>query len=239
MLEDKNWKWVPVPASLAATLAESFILPYLQIPISIPEAVILLLLQFVAATLVVERWKTLSNIQGVLLSRIGFVSREELEPMSKRIGDARKSIKISAISFAHLVGIEGPSLRTKYEEGCEIKILLVNPDKSEEACKMGDWDKTASANQINDSIAFLCKFKGQTSGKGGSIEARLLPSFPGFGVLILDEDTEQSTAKVELIPCGVQASKRPNYVFEKRNHYDLYRMFCEHFDKLWRVSDPI
>lgn len=79
--------------------------------ISYYEELILFLLEFVVASLLVERFKTFSSIKDELGRRYGFVRRDELEPLSTMLGRVRKDIRLIAVSLNQLVGTEFDLLR--------------------------------------------------------------------------------------------------------------------------------
>jgi len=236
---EKVEKIGPIVSAVLVTIAESFVLPYfLKIQLSLFESLTLLVLQFLAFTAVAERHGILLRVENLLKKEKFFVDRQDLPHVSERLKKAKRSIWISAITFGYLIGVESGLIERKYEEGCEIKILLLNPNKVSETGKVIGVNEELLRSQIQSSIDYLGKFKDKRSRKKGIIQAKLMPSFPGFGLFIIDADAPDGEIKLELVPCESIPAERPNVIIT-RKEAKRYDQFKEHFDKLWELSEPI
>jgi hypothetical protein len=227
--------------TLIVTLVEHFGVPYfLKVEISFVESLILFLIQFLVFESVRERYGILKRIKDLVeKEKELFRDRSEF-PLTEYLEKAKESIWVSAVSFGSLLNVDSDLIKRKYDDGCHIRVLLLRTDKTQETAKMcrGEVEEATLTRQIATSIEFLKKLNDTKSKKGGAIEAKFLPSFPGFGVSIIDGDTSEGEIKIELIPCGSAPYKRPN-CFVTRKDPKRYEQLIEHFNNLWQVSEPI
>lgn len=218
------------------------LIDYVFITTAIPLNLLLFFFQYVAFSVILERHTILIDIEKLLKKERGtfFVDRKNLPGLSELIDTPKKSIWIEAVSYGKLCGSDRGLLIRKYDEGCKIKILLLNPVHAKEASLMiQNLDVKTIQNQIEDAIRFLSEYRNKKSEKGGTITGKLLPSTPGFGIFIMDGDTDNGEVKVELMPCGTLPAEGPNVIITKSQDPKRYKQFIEHFNKIWEKSDPI
>jgi hypothetical protein len=229
-----EYPFLPPILSLIVTFFE-----FIFMATSLPMNILLFIFQYIAFSVVLERHTILADLLKLARERTAvFVDREHLPGLTEVVGKANKSLWIEAISFGRLCS-ERQLLANKYKDGCEIKLLLLNPKHATEASKMiQNLDETTMQHQIEDTIRFILKSK-EKSPKGGIITGKLLPSNPGFGVFITDGDTDNGEVKVELMPCGTLPAEGPNVIITKSQDLKRYRQFIEHFNNLWEKSDPM
>jgi len=204
-------------------------------PISISNILILLGIDFLLS-IAWKRFLTLLKIESLLKKEKFFIDRGALRRLSERLEKAKNSIWIMAESFGSLIGVYSDLLIKKYHEGCEIKILLVNP-KIIKSKMMSNLNKNDLRTQIQTSINFIKKFKDK-SDKEGIINGRLLPFEPGFGLFIIDGDSLEGEIKVELMLKNTSPDYWPNVIIT-REDYERYAQLIKHFNKIWDISDPI
>lgn len=183
-----------------------------------------------------QRFSILSRIETYLKKERFFIDRSELPSLSERFEKAKKSIWIMSESFGRLIGVDFGLLERKYNEGCEIRILLLNPKKIAKKM-MSRLDEDGLRGHLETSINIIRKYKGRSE-KGGVINGRLLPFEPGFGLLIIDEDSPEGEIKVELMLTGTYPHEWPNVIVTKEEG-KRYNQLIEHFKELWKLSDPI
>ena len=189
--------------------------------------------------LLVITWKQISfltRIESFLKKKI-FIDRDDLPNLKERINRAKKSIWVMAQSHARLVGVDFGILEKKYNEGCDIRILLLNPDAIKNKM-MSNWTEDDLRRQIDTSINILKNYKGKSQ-NGGCIESRLLPFEPGFGLFIIDGESQDGEIKIEFMLKGITPMEWPNHIIRRDEDSRRYDQFLKHFVKIWDISDPI
>ena len=183
-----------------------------------------------------SRDSTISRIEAFLKKEKFFIYREKLLPLPERLEKAKKSIWIVSQTFTILIGTYSHLLEKKYKEGCDIRILLLNPKKIKSKM-MSNLDKDVLKDQLNSSIKIIKKYK-ERSEKNGVINGRLLPFEAGFGLFIIDGKEPEGQIKVELILKNTGPAEWPN-VMITRKEGKIYNHLMKHFSALWELSDPI
>ena len=179
----------------------------------------------------------LGQIEASLKREKFFIDRNELPRLPMRLAGAKKSIWIMAQSFGQLLGVSFRLLESRYEEGCEIRILLLNP-KIVKDRMMFHLTTDILRSHLKASIDILRKYKGIRSEKGGTISGRLLPFETGFGLFIKDVEEPEGEIKVELQLKKQDPYVWPNVIITKKEP-KRYKQLKEHFEALWAMSDPI
>ena len=223
-----------IPYILSITVT-SFGIAWNFFPLSTSNIIILLGIDSLLV-MALQRSSILSRIETCLKKDKFFTGRSKLPSLSERLEKAKKSIWIMSESFGRLIGVDYSLLERKYEEGCEIRILLLNPEKITKRM-MSRLDEKSLRAHIETSITLIKKHKSKSE-KGGVINGKLLPFEPGFGLFIVDEDYPEGAIKVELMLTGTPPPEWPNVIVTKREG-KTYNQFKKHFTKLWELSDPI
>ncbi len=209
---------------------------YNLFPLSTANVLILLGID-VLLTMAWHHSSVLGRIEVSLKREKFFVDRNELPRLPMRLAEAKKSIWIMAQSFGQLLGVSFRLLERCYEEGCEIRILLLNP-KIVKNKMMFHLTTDILRSQLKASIAILRKYKGMSSEKGGVISGRLLPFETGFGLFIRDAEEPEGEIKVELQLKKQDPYEWPNVIITRKDP-KRYGQLKEHFEALWEISDPI
>lgn len=219
-----------------AIIVTSIGILYNLFPLSTPNVLILLGID-VLLTMAWQHSSVLSRIEIFLKREKFFIDRNELPSLPMRIAVAKKSIWIMAQSFGQLLGVSFRLLAKSYEEGCEIRILLLNP-KIVKDKMMFHLPTDVLRNHLKASIVILRKYKEIKSEKGGVISCRLLPFETGFGLFIVDAEESEGKIKVELQLKKQDPYDWPNVIITRKEP-KRYEQLKEHFEALWGMSDPI
>jgi hypothetical protein len=227
-----------------ATLVEIFAFPILSVETSSFEKLALFLLQYVALKAALRISKSLKEIQIALPSGAPFlITRGQLtEKLPETLRKAKSEIWISGVSLHNLCIDNFPLLKEKYREGCNIKILLTDPSQIENSAKMTNWSKTASMSDLIVSMKNILKFWKEVSSekkgtkKKGTIIAKLLPSFPGYGLQMIDPDENFAKIKVEIYTMNGFQNLFPNFFVDKACQNVWFTEFRNQFKKLWELS---
>jgi hypothetical protein len=241
-----------------ATVIEILAFPFLSVETSTFEKLVLFLLQYVALKATLRITKLLDELHGTIakettlktmndtLNKIqavgpGCVRRGDLpvsENLHNTLDNAQTEICFSGISMNALCNTELPLLIRKRERGCKIRILLVDPLEIENAAIMTNWSKKASIQQLELSMGRILECQGLEN-NGGSIEGRLLPSFPGYGLQIIDPEKPLAKIKIEMYTTKGDASDFPNFFVEQKCQNFWFDELKRHFDELWKLSSPL
>ena len=219
-------------------IVTSFGILYNFFPLSTPNIIILLGID-VLLIMALQRSLVLLRIETYLRKEREpkfFIDRGALPGLSERLERAKKNIWIMSESFGHLIGVDFGLLERKYTEGCEIRLLLLNPNVIKDKM-MSNLDKDGLRSHLKTSINIIRKYKGKST-KGGVISGRLLPFEPGFGLFIIDEDSQEGEVKVELMFKNTTPYEWPNVIIT-RKEAKRYDQLTKHFKELWNLSDPI
>ena len=220
---------------LFAIILTSFGILYNFFPISTSNILILLGIDLLLS-MAWKRSLILSRIENLLKKEKIFIDRGELPSLSERLEKAKKSISIMSEYFGRLIGVDFGLLEGKYNEGCEIKILLLNP-KSVKTRMMSNLDPVSLRGHLKTAIKIIGNYKDRSE-KGGVINGRLLPFEPGFGLFIIDGDSPEGEIKVELMLKGTTPSYWANVIIDRKEG-KRYEQLMNHFKELWELSDPI
>lgn len=211
-------------------------LSQLDLELTITLAFILFLLQYIAFTLILDAKSRLQRIEKLVSKNAGvIVDLADFENLEDRIRRANYSLWIEGLSFNVLLGTSYRVLEKMIEKGCKLKLLLTDPEKAKDTSLMYGAQKHEIESQILTSILkiedFVKKYK-------KNIEARILPSYLGFGVFIIDGEQDDGEIKVELLPKNAEYSKRPNFIITRKEP-KRYLQFITHFNALFEESSEI
>lgn len=220
---------------ILAIVVTSFGILYNIFPVSISNVLILLGIDLLLS-MAWKRSMVLSRVETLLKRERFFIDRGSLSGLSERLRKAKKSIWTMSESFGQLIGVDIGLLERKYEEGCEIRILMLNPDAIK-GKMMSNKDEISLKGHLETSINIVGKYN-EKSEKGGVIKARLLPFEPGFGLFITDGDSSEGEIKVELMLKGTTPHEWPNTIVTRKEG-KTYDQLMKHFKKLWELSAPI
>lgn len=229
-----------------------FIFYLLSVETSLVEKLFLFFLQYVALKAALRINKALNEIQNtgakqctlenfIAISTKFLYKREELpEKLPQILSNAEKQICCLGISLPALATANRTLLVNKYESGCDIRILLTDPSKIRFApAIMTNFIEKTSLSDLVNSMNFALPYKNEKSENGGTIEARLLPSFPGYGLQIIDPDAECAKIKVEIYTTESDVNSRPNFFVVRETQNYWFRYFRADFDRLWKMSNEL
>ncbi len=163
-------------------------------------------------------------------------TRAGLEEQITHAHDIRLSGVTLSRTIRNLVG----ELEDRLLQGASVKILLIDsePDVLDQAARRSTIPDHPEVfghrvRATMDMLRHLATLPNAT----GSLEVRLTPFVPAFGVVLIDPDTAGGVLHVEL---GTHSSARPDPVFTLTAQRDprWFRHFNGEFDRMWEASRP-
>ncbi len=180
---------------------------------------------------------------SAVLKRLG-----DLEPLEKRLEGA-ETVDISCSTCNALFSSYGWLIKKKWEEGCQIRILVAyNPDWDENSdlltalvfnhqthAPTGDVYK----GQIEQGVKIFHELGLFTeSTKGGNVEIRKLSYLPVCSYMIVNRQSPDALIKVEMYVTGRENWQRPHFFVSRRENKNWYEFFASQFETLWSFSTP-
>lgn len=208
------------------------------ITLSFPETMIITLLGLLAVDALSERIGILERIEDRLSgipTDLGFRSRSEVIPFDQQALHASEIyvLSVSGLGFINrYIGF----LEKKVMEGCQVKILLLNPD----APALHAWDLQSNppipnpGNDIKTTLGMLARLTSLNGSAKGKCEVRLLDVFLSESIVAVDLSKNTGSMVVEFHAYKKAPSERPHvYLHPRSKHwYDFY-----HFQFLQAWSD--
>jgi hypothetical protein len=183
-----------------------------------------------------EELKSLKELvekqRQVFFTRDSFILHNE-------VSQAQKKVFCSGTTLHALtVGIRD-TLDEKYKEGCEFYFLLVHPKEVADFAGMVNLRKDSILNDLTSSLSALKPYLGKISDKGGRIEVKLQPAFPGFTIFAMDPDCVHSKVKVELQINNKDPHSWINFSVEKDLDKKWFDIVLAHFMNTWNSLNTL
>jgi len=213
------------------------------------QKIVLILLGLIALDGIIERVGLLENIESRLRSvaeklpenTLTFRKRGQLPDLNDRI-EATRELLLSGLTFGQIYN-RGNELAQLLKEGCNIRILAVQPD-SQAISYVANIDPNiasfpnphkALAIRIDEHLQSIYRIcSGEIYPKMGTIEIRTLdyvPPFVLFGVDCNVKSKSIGSLKVELL-AHAPSSERPHVVLSDPDD-QWYRFFLNQFERFW------
>lgn len=155
-----------------------------------------------------------------------------------------KDIWISGQSLRRTATAYHGLFQKKLKEGSCIRILLVDPLGvgselgAKRISRMPEVEDYRS--EISLSLKDMCKLK-EHAEKGGKIELRVLDYVPPFGLFILDANSLNSRALVEVYSYKYDEVSEygdiPKFYLTAKDNWNWYRFFRDQFKTLWNEGE--
>jgi hypothetical protein len=150
-------------------------------------------------------------------------------------------IFVAGGSLDNLTQIFGPHLVRKAEDGCEVRLILMDP-RSSAISQVELW---SDPEGLSDDyyLRAICRSLRRLAhlDKYRKLEIKLNPSIPALTVLIVDGSQSHGKIRIDIQPFQSTVVQRP--VFElTRCREDLrwYRLFYrQYYSKLWRIAQRV
>lgn len=217
--------------------------------VTLVEGIILFVLGMLATDAVTERLgffarieKRVKKIERHMTPRISaeffFKDRESLQKIEERVEEAKNEICMTGISLTEIIGTHLSLLQKKLDEGCRVKLLLLNPysETVKLAAKITSPEKSAKAlrSQIETSLKIVEPLTKQYR----KLAIRLLDDYPPFSLFLVDSEKPYGKIKVELYSYKSSPSERVHFFLHKSDKY-WYSHFHDQFLKLWKSSKKL
>ncbi len=194
----------------------------------------------------VDEWD-LSERVNKLLNRLDSNGHSSAEDFFKKRPDLNPYISES--QRIDLCGVNRSGTLHKYFDtlldqllnNCKLRVLIVDDGNNcaieTSAQKTKVNDKEHLSQQIKQSKRRLAQLyeaqrKQQDQPRTNSIEVRLLPYSPSFGITAFDSDTTDGTVFVEIFP-QKSPDKSPEFELTSQNDGGWYDFFVVQFEVMW------
>ncbi|MFH1633246.1 MAG: hypothetical protein ABIG63_04440 [Chloroflexota bacterium] len=124
------------------------------------------------------------------------------------------------------------------QEGVQIKILLIHPDSTAGILSSENTNVDNLKQDVNVSLGIIHELQSNSRKGKGNIEVRLINWIPSCGLIITDPDHPKGQAWVTVYPIYPSASlsERPHFVLKQLEDEYWYKIFVQHYDKLWEMG---
>ncbi|WP_327092170.1 hypothetical protein OIE66_16480 [Nonomuraea sp. NBC_01738] len=149
-------------------------------------------------------------------------------------------IRLCGVTLSRTVRNLVGDLEERLLHGASVRILLIDsePGVLDQAAKRStiSGHPEVFAHRVRATMDMLHHL-GTLPGSTGTLEVRLMPFVPAFGVVLIDPGTDDGVLHVEL---GTHSSARPDPVFTLTAGRDprWFRHFTGEFDRMWEASRP-
>ncbi len=162
--------------------------------------------------------------------------RNSYLPLSESLATARQ-IYLLGSSLVNVFSRYGSYLHDEKlnKQGANIQILIVDPQSeavnSVAECVGNTYEETC--RDIESSLSRIRRI--QDTLEAGSIELRLMPVTPNYGMSLIDPDKPHGKIMVEFIGYRSSLHKRPHIELTKHDG-EWYEYFYQQYRKLWEAS---
>jgi hypothetical protein len=168
-----------------------------------------------------------------LAHRVDFSSIEEIFKDADRI----EAVGTTLISFGT---IYQALIHQRITQGCCARLVItnhVNKNVADIAAQKMPESPTRETHmsQARTALMSLSGIAGQHS-SGGSLEIKVLDTFPPFGLLIINGDQPNGRIRVELYPDNCPIAARPMFELFATRDGEWYRFFRQQFEILWQKA---
>lgn len=209
------------------------------IDLSAADSIIISLLGLIAIDSVVERLSILESIESKLVNTVGssgLRARTEFSDFEQRSIHASE-IFILAISAISLSGRYAHIFENKVNDGCRIKIILLNPQsESLKSLELTNRDQ-AAAHDIRASLAAFEPLIGIKNRKG-RCEIRLSDFFLPFSIVAFNPSKDSGEMIVEYHSYKISFGEQPHVFLTTKDNIHWYEFYKNQFEKAWNDSIP-
>lgn len=235
----KQWlkpsRFVPLLTILAG--GATIVLSLLRaIQLTLAEQIVIALLALLAVDALTERLSVLESLQTKLsnLSAAQALKGRAIIRKPIEYAEGANEIRILVIDGASVIIPYAGFYERKLKEGCNIWILLLNPESS----SVGMWDKLvnrtdsrAFVEQSLNEVERLTQLKTK-----GTCEVRLLDMFLPFSLFIVDGAKESGSMTVEYHAYHVSIDERPHVDLSALNDPYWFDYYRRQFEEAWSTS---
>ncbi len=238
---------LPLVAILSGLILE--VLSYTKyLPLTTGEQIILGILILLSVDTLVERTHSLARIENKIdnLVRVSpqlfFKQREDFPPLRERL-EAADQIAISGLSLATMKTSHFGLVQRKLEEGCHIKLLVLNPE-NEGILNLASKSFIETQNVMdlkNEIKATLNQYEGllREYSSTNALEIRVMDEFPPCSFILTDWDNLRGCIKAELYLSHITSTERPHFTLMKNQDRKWFEIFKNNFDSQWNNASPI
>lgn len=198
------------------------------------EHAIILLLALLAVDSLVERQGILQKLADRLEGNPGATpikSRAEMPPLQDQLQGA-KEVRLFAVSGISLLQAHLSLFKRKVEEGCALKVLLLDP----ESPFVASWSAMVKAprakSDIESMLDVLEKLRATTHGRG-SCQLRVSHTSPPFSMFVVDPLGDSGRMFLDFHSIGGPLAERPMVVLRRTHHTHWFDFFVEQFNSAW------
>lgn len=159
-----------------------------------------------------------------------------------------KRVDLLGVTLTVTLNRNFSALRHKLLDGTDIRIIIIYPNvqtlkAAAERSESGSVDYyrrrlEASLNDIEYLYTNWQDYKRTTPEKIGTLEVRLLPYTPSFGILNFTSANNDAIAIVEMYPHHKGYDLPPNFYLSKEKDPDWYNYFTIQFEEMWKRTSP-
>jgi hypothetical protein len=216
-----------------------------RVPLELVASAILLTLAVVLSSVLVSRntLKELNNtIQELNASRSVdsyLKTRDEYAPLSETLANARTIHFMGSSLVSIFLGGYNQYLREEKlnKQSSSIQILLL--DKQSTALDVVAECVALSRDRVLNDISASLDSIAHTFDEGitrGSLEVRLMPTYPGYNMTIVDPNEPYGKMFVEFIGYRSGARNRPHIELIRQRDGHWYEFFLQQYINLWDAS---
>jgi len=164
--------------------------------------------------------------------------------------EGAQEIVVSALSLGFACRERQYFLEERLKDGCDFKLLVVDPDLDDEAMKCiavhderGEGDGKEFADVLRDEIrhshSVLAKME-KLEGRTGHLHLKVAKGLPAFTITMVNPRHKKGRMRVELRPYKLSQGRRPYFELhkddkEERGWYDFF--YERYYERLWNDSD--
>lgn len=177
-------------------------------------------------------------------------TREKLPKLDTVIKAAKKEIVLYAVIHNSLVHGHLGLLREKAENGCKIKILIMDAkdshgNKNPNLKALGEirpdvWGRHRAISRIEANTNILRNWLEALSPQlRQMVEVRTYTEVPVAAYTVIDRDEIEGFAIVEVMLYGTDVYNIPHYIISRKDSGKFFDIHCSSFDILWSKSKAL
>lgn len=204
------------------------------------DHIIILLLGLLAVDSLTERMQVLEKLSRQLEGSPAaspLRRRAELPPVREQT-EAASEMLILAVSGVALLEGHFQTFRRRLEMGCNVRIVLLEPNSS----FVNTWNQTVEAthtrHEIESSLAVLHALK-YTPNSKGKLKVRLSQYPPPYSLFAIDPHRRNGTMCIDFHTLGIRLTERPLVRLNKKHHEEWFELFESQFERAWEKAIDI
>jgi hypothetical protein len=177
-----------------------------------------------------------------------YSSRRELIGFEEEVNCAKKEIFIVGNAMGWLFGGYKDALTAQILEGCNVKLLLLNPIIDGKPNPLLKLFKEITCTERYESMAYLTidilkawhkQIAIENPDAASRLQIRYYSTLVTLVIMFTDPDSSSGKMRVELLPHRFEGRQRPSFDIQPEKGGELYSLMLGRYRELWNTSTPL